>query len=207
MAYVAPSVTADPAIPSETNTALAAVNAFVTTLYTDAIAAMSVVREFIRLSTGRQLLMADIDAQGAVLGSPGNTDPTVAASPVTQAQANTAYSSLTGYIDTFTGRFATIFGTMRSAMQLVGGHIQERTDIDAGTITLLTATAAITMASDPVTMAHMNTGLTTATAAVDTVNTRLLVLLRQLRTDFRVGLGNPINMGGLDGTIAVIAAH
>lgn len=207
MAYTAPTVVTDPAAPGQTNTALTAVNVFVSNLYTDAIAILQAAREHIRLHNGNSQTLETIDRLGAIFGSPGNTDATVSTDPVTQADGNAAMAVHVGYIDTFTARLRDAFSYLRGALKLTGGLTQLRADLDSKLSTFGTATVAVTCASDPVAAADMNTSLAAATARVDSLNVLFAEIAELLKVEFRVVNANPLLMAQIDSCVAKIRAH
>jgi len=208
MALTPPTVASDPATATHTNTALAAINVFVTNSITKSVAALQILRDRAVLVGGSIELLNAIDRVLSTIGGQSHADPTVAASPATQTQTNSAFATFTGYIDTLNANLASAFAELRQHFRMTHGNVLNRERFTTATVNIATPAVqtAITVASDPVSQADMNTALASATALVDTFNVELAAVLDTFTMPFRLNPGNQILALRLENAIVELNA-
>jgi hypothetical protein len=206
MALTPPTVTADPAIPSETNTAMAAINAFVETAKTETLTGLRVIREHLRLTNGSNAMLDELDAAMAVVGAAAETDPTIATSPAVQAETNAALATLGAIDDLLNARSVAAIGALRNHARVGGGYFERLEAFDTSRVNLTTplVQTAVTVASDPVTKAHMDAALASVTALIDTSNAEIVAALQTFTQQFRLMPANQTLNNQLAGAIAAL---
>ena len=172
MALTAPTVASDPATAAHTNTALAAVNTFITTAHSEATSAGEAMIEQVRTRDGNLGLIDRMTAAVATLAGGGAAAPSVVTDPASQSQTNTALATLAGYIDGLNSRFLSVLVVFRESVQRTDGNlgILDGIDADIAALSAPSSVVAPTVASNPVSQANMNTALATLTTAVDSAN-------------------------------------
>lgn len=201
MALTPPTVASDPASAAHTNTALAAVNTLITSTGTKVNAIFAVIRDRARLCGGNNAILSSIDSLGGAIAAAAN--PTVAADPATQSQTNTALALLGTYIDTLNTAANNLFSAVGANIKRNGGRhvVFERFNADAANLISPAALTAVTVASDPVSQAHMNTALASVVAYIDTLASEVQVAARYFINEFALNPGNQILNDRLAGSI------
>ena len=204
MALPAPTVATDPAPSAETNAAFVTLNGYVTDAYSELVDGLNAVREHIRITQGPGAvqMLDDLDAQLGTLSSSSLPNPAVIADPATQAQTNAALATMASYVDRLNTRSIAGTNVLREHMRR-SGRVPELVAFDSGVGGILsTSNTAETVASDPVSLADMNTALANTTAFVDASNADFVNVLTAFIEVFRI---NPANLNLNDRLTAAVA--
>jgi hypothetical protein len=170
MALTPPTVTTDPADPTETNDAITAINDFVETSKNEVLEGLMVLRQHIQTSNGSMLQLDLLDSEIALMKSARTTDPSVVSNPVSQASMNAAAASMNAIVNVHRGLIARCLRVTVPHANATGASYPAKEAVELGAATVGGSGNSVTVPSNPVSAAEMNTALAEITANVDLAN-------------------------------------